>query len=113
MLFSISQNYNDTAIDNDYYIATRFNAAIGHLFLEKLNVKLKGYYQNSDYQNNTDDREDNTYAISCRLDYLRNEILSIGIESGFETRDSSESINNYDNSFILISIKLNFNLGSK
>lgn len=113
MRFSISQNYNDTAVDDYYYLATRFSAAVGHRFLKKLNLKLQGYYQKSDYQGNTVDREDDTWVVSCKFDYLRNEIFSINIEPGFETRDSSVSGHDYDNSYILLGMKLNFNLGSK
>jgi len=113
MLFSLSQNINDTALYGDYYIATRFYAEVGHLFLEKLNVKFKGYYQNSDYQDNPDNRQDDSWLAALRIDYLRNEIFSISLETGYETRDSTVSVNNYDNSFVLLEIKLNYNLGSK
>lgn len=113
ILLSISQNYNDTAIDNEYYEATRFTASIGHLFLEKLNVGLRGYYQVSDYQYNPLGRTDDSWSIACRLDYIRNEYLTAKIESGFETRDSSVTGNDYENSYILIGITLNLNLGSK
>ncbi len=113
MLFALSQNYNDTALDNNYYLATRFTAAIGHLFLEKLNIKLQGYYQFSDYLKNVDDREDNTWAISCKLDYLRNDYLSFFIEPGYQGRDSSLSGNDYDNGYILLGLKINYDFGAK
>jgi len=113
MLFTLSQNINDTAVNNDYYLATRFNASIGHTFLEKLNVKLRGYYQYSDYKRDSNDRKDNTADISCKLTYLRNEILSIGLEAGVEVRDSSLQDNDYENVYTLIGIQLNYDLGSK
>lgn len=113
MLFALSQNINDTAVNGDYYLATRFTAEFGHLFLEKLNVKFRGYYQNSDYKDNPDNRKDDSWLVSLRIDYLRNKIFSIGLESGYETRDSTISVNDYDNSFVLLEIKFNYNLGSK
>lgn len=110
---SIAQNYNDTAVDNNYYVATRLNASVGHLFLKKLNVKLQGYYQNSEYHDNASSREDDTWSISTRLDYIRNDFFSLGLESGLGARESSLSGNDYENSYVLIEIKLNLNLGSK
>lgn len=112
-ILSISQNYNDTAFKNDYYLATRFTAEVGHLFLEKINVKLKGYYQYSDYQENPLGRTDDTWAVSCRVNYIRNEMLTAGIETGYETRDSSISGEDYDNIYILLGITLNHDLGSR
>jgi len=113
MLFTLSRNINDAALNGDYYVATRFSAEFGHLFLEKLNVKFRGYYQQSDYVDSPDNRKDDTWLAALRLDYLRNEIFSVGMEAGYETRDSSISINDYNNSFILIEIRVNLNLGSK
>ncbi|MCP3892697.1 MAG: outer membrane beta-barrel protein [Desulfobulbaceae bacterium] len=113
MLFSLSQNYNDTAVNNDYYLATRFTAAIGHLFLQKLNVKLKAHYQYSDYLDNVDDREDKSWDISCKLDYLRNEYLSFFLQPGYGARDSSLSGNDYDNTYILAGIQVNYDFGAK
>lgn len=108
---SINQNYNDTALANDYYVATRFSASVGRLFLEKLNVKVGGYYQNSDYE--SINREDDTWSVNARVDYLRNHIFSIGAETGLETRDSSLSSMDYENSYISLEININLNLGAK
>ncbi len=113
MLFSLSQNYNDTAVNDAYYLATRFTASIGHRFLEKLNAKIEGYYQFSDYLKNSDDREDNSWATSCRVDYLRNDYLSFFIEPGYEARDSSLSGNDYENVYIFLGIQINYDFGAK
>jgi len=107
----LSQNYNDTAYNNEYYKATKLDAMVGHLFLEKINVQLNGYYQRSEYQLTA--REDDRWTISCSIDYLRNDLFSIGLESGYESRDSSEDGGDFNNTYILIGMKFNFNLGSK
>lgn len=113
LLLSVSQNYNDTSIDNQYYLATRFTGSIGHLFLERLKIQLDGYYQYSDYLNNPDGREDDTSSLSCKVTYLRNEMLSIGFEAGVENRDSSVPDEDYKNVYALLEIKLNYDFGSK
>ena len=108
---TLSQNYNDTALNNGYYVATRLSAAIGTTFFEKINVNIGGYYQNSDYENTS--REDDTLSVYTRVDFLRNEYITFGLETGFETRDSSITANEYDNTYALLELTINLNLGSK
>ena len=113
MLFSLSQNLNDSALANDYYLATRFNGSIAHIFMEKLKVSLKGYYQYSDYLDDPADRKDNTEKIACRVSYLKNDILSFGIEGGVEARNSSNSENDYNDVYVSIGLQLTHDFGSK
>jgi polysaccharide biosynthesis protein VpsM len=113
MLFSLSQNYNATAINSEYYLATRFLAEAGHLFLEKLNVKFRGYYQYSYYQDHPLNRSDDTWAVSCTVTYLRNEYLSFYLKPGFQTRDSSMAGDDYDNTYIMAGITVNYDLGAR
>ncbi len=113
MLFALTQNLNDTALNNDYYLATRFIGEIGHLFIEKINVNLKSYYQFSDYLESIDDREDHTWSLSLEVDYQRNEYLSFFIEPGYSSRDSSVTGNDYENLYIFAGININYNLGAR
>lgn len=113
MRFALSQNINDTAVASEYYLATRFTAEIGHLFAKKIDTRLRGYYQFSDYQQSPDGREDNSGGVSVAVNYLRSEIFSIGIETGYYTRDSSVAGNDYDNFYAMAGIKFNYDFGAR
>ena len=111
MNFVLSQNFNNTSFDNEYYMATRFNASYTHVFAEKLSATLGGYYQNSDYENSG--RADNTYSMSLRFVYHRTEYLSFGLNMGYRLRDSNEPGNDYDDAYVAINIKFAPRIGAK
>jgi len=107
----ISGNLNDSGSGDDYYNATRFDARLTHLFMEKINCTLAGWYQNSDYE--TADREDDRWLLSAGADYLINDFFTFGLEGGMEDRDSNEAGRDFDNQYVMFNIKLNYDLGSK
>lgn len=113
MMVSLSQNLNDLGTGNNYYTATRFEAEAGHLFLEKLDATISGYFQTSDYEDNPDNRSDDTWFLCGRIDYLINEMFTASLETGYETRDSNVAGYDYDNTYALISFKAAFDLGSR
>jgi hypothetical protein len=103
MLFALSRSLNDSAFDDEYFLATRFDAEFGRLFLEKLDVRFKGYYQSSDYM--VGPRQDSTYSISCSVDYQRSHYFTLGLEGGYEIRDSNVDRNDYDGFFLAFTLR--------
>ena len=111
MLISLSQNFNDAGTGEQYYTATRVDFSFGTLFVEKLNTFVKGYFQNSDYENSN--RDDDTISFSGGVDYLINDYVTLGLEAGYDDRDSNTIGYNYDNSWVMFQLVCNYDLGSK
>ena len=113
LTLEFTQDFNDTGDDNEYYRADRITLILGHLFMEKIDARLKGYYQISDYENSYHaDREDDTVFLSVMLSYFLNRRFTLALESGIESRDSSIDYYDYDNSFVLFKLTFNYDLGS-
>ena len=47
---TFDQNFNDNGLGSGYYVARRLSLILGHIFLEKIETSLEGWYQNSDYK---------------------------------------------------------------
>ena len=110
---SFAQNFNDTGNGNEYYRADRISLALGHMFMEKIDVRLDTYYQKSAYEGAMSNRDDDTWYLSVGVSYSMNEWLTLKLKSGLESRDSSIALNDYDNSFVMFTITFNYNLGSR
>jgi len=111
MIVTVSQNLNDSGQGETYFTATRLNARFTYLFYERLNFTLAGYFQNTDYE--TGSREDDTWKISTAFDWLIHDYASLGIEGGLEKRDSSQTGADYDNDYVMLNLKLNYDFASK
>lgn len=112
MTLKFNQDFNDTGFNNAYYRADRVTLILGHLFMEKIDARFKGYYQKSDYENYwISDREDDTLFLSLTLSYFLNRRFTLAMESGLESRDSSYDDYDYDNSFVLFKLTFNYDLG--
>ncbi len=111
MSLGLSSNFNDFGDGEEYYKAIRFDALASHIFIDKIKGTLKFNYQNSDYENS--DREDDKWEVSARADYLITDRFSIGIEPGYEDRDSNQAGRDYSNTYFLVSGKFDFDLGSR
>ncbi|WP_321492509.1 outer membrane beta-barrel protein [uncultured Desulfobacter sp.] len=113
MSLNFTQDFNSTGYNNEYYRADRVTLVLGHLFMEKIDARFKGYYQKSDYTNSwIEDREDDSYFLSVMLSYFLNRRFTLAVESGMESRDSSYDDYDYDNSFVLFKLTFNYDLGS-
>ncbi|WP_320040561.1 outer membrane beta-barrel protein [uncultured Desulfobacter sp.] len=113
MTLKFNQDFNDTGRNNAYYRANRVTLILGHLFMEKIDARFKGYYQKSEYENYwIADREDDTLFLSVMLSYYLNRRFTLAMESGLESRDSSYDYYDYDNSFVLFKLTFNYDLGS-
>ncbi|MCP4022449.1 MAG: outer membrane beta-barrel protein [Desulfobacteraceae bacterium] len=111
MYLAIGSNYNDSGSGDSYFEATRFDARFSHLFIEKINCILTGWFQNSDYESS--DREDDRWFISASADYLINDFFSIGMEGGLEDRDSNELSRDFENQYLMVNVKFNYDMGAK
>ncbi len=112
------RNFNNLGTN---YIADRFTADAGHIFLEKIHVRVKGYYQMSDYvraRGFTSNgvykkRSDDTYKISGSVGYLFTERLELALVGGIENRDSNLANADYNNKYLLLRFDFNFDLKSR
>ncbi|MCG8553311.1 MAG: outer membrane beta-barrel protein [Desulfobacterales bacterium] len=113
MSLEFKQDFNDTGFNNAYYRADRVTLILGHLFMEKIDARFRGYYQKSDYERFwITDREDDTLFFSLKLSYFLNRRFTLAMESGMESRDSSYDYFDYDNSFVQFELTFNYDLGS-
>lgn len=108
---SLGSNLNDIGTGESYYTATRFDAVVTYLFFERLNGTLTGWYQHSDYK--TSDREDDRFFFSSALDYLLNDYFTVGLEAGYEDRDSNVEGEDFDNSYVMLNVKFDYDFRSK
>ncbi len=106
-----TENFNNTGLDDSYYTANRVTLTAGHIFMEKIDTVLSAYYQKSDYENDLQNRSDDTWFFSVALDYFTNEWLILSLETGYETRQSSLEDHDYDNRYILLKLNFNYNFG--
>jgi len=89
--------------------------------LEKIHVRVKGYYQISDYvkaRGFTSNgvykkRSDDTYKISGSVGYLFTERLELSLIGGIENRDSNLANADYNNKYLLLRFDFNFDFKSR
>ena len=111
MYMGFGSKVNDSGSGNSYYDALRLDVRLSYLFIEKINCSLSGYYQNSDYETST--RKDDRYYISLAADYLITNYFSLGLQGGTEDRNSNINTKDFNNSFIQINAKFNYDFGAK
>jgi len=105
---TFDQNFNDTGLGSGYYVARRLSLVLGHIFLEKIETSLEGYYQNSDYEEyrgrtssgSIEDRDDDVYRIMGRVGYRFFDWMTFYVAGGYEERDSNIVGLSYDNTFL-------------
>ncbi|MBW1737776.1 MAG: outer membrane beta-barrel protein [Deltaproteobacteria bacterium] len=118
LYIAVERNFNNVG---SLYTAHRFTLDAGHVFADKINARVKGYYQLSDYETyrgltptgNNDLRDDRTYRVSASLGYLLTRRLELSIMGGIEERDSNLSGFSYDNRFAVLKFDFNFDLASR
>lgn len=114
MLLAFSQDMNDAGSGNSYFTATRVDAAVGYLFVERIITEVKGYYQNSDYETylgSTTDRSDQTYSISGVVGYKFLRRGKINFELGYNDRDSNLIGRSYSDTFGIVSLEFGLDFG--
>lgn len=111
LMSKLSQNYNDSGSGDSYYQATKLDLSADYSLIDRLNFVLKGSYQNSDYE--VGSREDDKWSLSCRANYKINDIFSMALEPGYETRDSNDDTKDYDNTYILFNVKMQYDFAGR
>ncbi|MBW2344447.1 MAG: outer membrane beta-barrel protein [Deltaproteobacteria bacterium] len=115
---SAERNFNNLG---STYTAHRFTADAGHIFLEKIHVRVKGYYQMSDYARSygltpagvLKKRSDDTYNVSGSVGYLFTERLELTLVGGIENRDSNLANADYNNKYLTLRFDFNFDFKSR
>jgi polysaccharide biosynthesis protein VpsM len=111
MYVSFGSNLNDAGTGNTYFTSTRLDVRFTYLLMEKINFILSGYYQNADYE--TSNRKDDRWLLSLAGDYLINDFFTVGLAGGFEERDSNLAGRDFDNQYVLLKAKFNYDMGSR
>jgi len=110
-----SSNLNDAGSNQTfggtYFQSTRLDARFTHQLAQKITGNLSGFYQNADYE--TSGREDDRWQVSLGADYLINQYFTVGLNGGFEDRDSNQAGRDFDNQFVMIKARFNYDLGSR
>jgi opacity protein-like surface antigen len=105
---TFDQNFNDNGLGAGYYVARRLSLVLGHIFMEKIETSLEGWYQNSDYKEDRgvtssgsiQNRNDDTYYILGRIGYRFFDWMTFYVAGGYEERDSNLVGLSYDNTFL-------------
>lgn len=111
--FSVDRSFNNIG---DLFTSTRFTGSVGSMWGGKLQSRIKGWYQISDYENQAgltaagdqSIRELKTWDISASLGYhvLKNLVLSA--TGGYREQDSNLEDDDYTNTYGLIECSFNF-----
>jgi hypothetical protein len=107
----LASNYNDSGSGDVYFTSTRLTGRFTHQLMEKVRGIFYGYYQMADYE--TSNREDDRWLVSLTGEYLINDYFTLALSGGYEERDSNAAGRNFDNQYILVSIRFNYDLGSR
>jgi hypothetical protein len=116
--FDAERNFNNTG---EFRTIDRYTLSLGHLFLEKIKIGLKGYYMISDYETfsgltsagNIEIREDDIYGISGSIRYLFKDHFNLLFSAGITDRDSNLSGFSYQNNYFTVNLEFNYPLGRK
>jgi len=107
----VGQRVNDDGSGNQYFTASYIRFEGAYKFLRKFEALVSADFQNSDYENSS--RDEDTYRFSGGIGYQVLDYLTLGIEGGVENRDSNISGNDYDDTFVLLTLNFDYDLGSR
>jgi len=107
-------NYSDL-------IANRVTGDFGHVFWGKIQARIKGYYQISEYEEqrgltpagNLETRDDDFYHIAGSVGYLISNSMDITFTAGVEERDSNLAGRDYENEFMMLMFNFNYDFKSR
>jgi predicted porin len=107
----LSSNYNDAGAGDIYFTSSRLKGRISHQLMEKIKCVFYGYYQNADYE--TTNWEDDRRLVSLGGEYLINDFFTLGLSGGYEERDSNETGRNFDNQYVMVNVRFNYDFESR
>jgi len=108
---AIGQEMNDDGTGDQYFTATFLRFEGGYRFTDRIEASTRLEYQNSNYEQS--EEEDDTSLVSARLAYTPFDFLTIGLEGGYETRDSNLAGSDFDNTFVLLTLDFHYDLGNR
>lgn len=111
LLLEVGQSMNDFGSGDEYYTASYVRFEGGYRLTELIEASAKAKYQNSDYDQSSEN--DDTYLLSGKLGYKPLDYLTLGIEGGYETRDSNLDGIDYKNTFVLFTLAVNYDFGKQ
>jgi hypothetical protein len=109
LLLEVGQDMNNDGTGDDYYSATYVRFEGGYRLTQRIEVSGKAKYQNSDYDRSSEN--DSAYLLSGKLEYKPFDYLTLGIEGGYETRNSNLEGYDYQDRFILLTLAVNYDFG--
>ena len=112
------RNFNNYGTD---YIGHRLTWDFGHVFVDKIQARIKGYYQMSDYETamgltpagNLEVRDDDTIYAAASVGYLITDEMDLTLTAGLEERDSNIAGGSFDNEFMMLTYNWNFEFQSR
>ena len=107
----LASNYNDSGSGDVYFTSTRLTGRFTHQVTERIRGIFYGYYQMAEYE--TSFRDDDRWVVSLTGEYMINDYFTLGLSGGYEERDSNETGRDFDNQYILASVRFNYDLGSR
>lgn len=107
----LGQELNDDGTGNSYFKASYIGLEVGYRFMDRLAVSLNGEFQNSEYE--TDERDEDTYLVGAQVEYQVLDFMTVGLEGGIEDRDSNVDGNSYEDRFVLATLNVDYDLGSR
>ena len=110
------QNFNDNGLGAGYYVARRLSLVLGHIFMEKIETSIEGWYQNSDYKDtygitssgSIEKRDDDWYYLLGRVGYRFLDWMTFYVAGGYEERDSNIVGLSFDNTFFRARVDCKF-----
>lgn len=113
MALTLKQDMNDDGAGDSYYTATVAGLEAGYMFFHKLDTSVNIKYQNSDYQDSPENRDDDTWTTSGKIKYPVWDDFLLGFEAGIAKRDSNIDGLSYDDTFVGLSLDFKYDLGSR
>ena len=112
------RNYNNYG---DTYTADRFVLSLGHVFREKIDCRVRGWYQINDYENyigpdsggRPTHRKDKTYDAYASVGYLITKRMEISLRVGRDERDSNIRGLSYVDNYCMLRYDFNFDILSR
>lgn len=109
----LTSNLNDSGAGDEYYTATKLALNCGYRITNRIETGLNLSFQNSDYEEDPQNRDDDTTEFSGKIGYDILKNFVVAIEGGVQDRSSNISGESYDNVFVMASLYYSFDVGGK
>ncbi len=121
MYLAYEKNFNNLGYFADTYEADRITASVGRVFLDKIDITVRGYFQVLDYiefigptpSGTQENREDDVWNVNAIISYLINDQMRVSFGAGREERDSNLAGFDYENDFFELTFSFNYDFASR